>query len=63
MLDCGEGTAQQLERRYGVETKNMLRDLKCIFISHAHADHHLGLISLLRRRRVGYSFIMKRPTN
>ncbi|KAF7759808.1 hypothetical protein Agabi119p4_11503 [Agaricus bisporus var. burnettii] len=52
MLDCGEGTAQQLERRYGVETKNMLRDLKCIFISHAHADHHLGLISLLRRRRM-----------
>ncbi|KAG8906548.1 hypothetical protein FRB99_006662 [Tulasnella sp. 403] len=29
----------------------VLRDLKCVFISHAHADHHLGLAKILARRR------------
>jgi ribonuclease Z len=51
MLDCGDGTYGQLARRFGERTEDALRQLKCIFISHAHFDHHLGLISLLRKRR------------
>lgn len=28
-----------------------LRDLKCIFISHIHADHHIGLTQILAKRQ------------
>merc|ERR1712000_276419 len=49
LLDCGEGTLGQMRRLYGVEeVGNILRDLKCIVISHLHADHHLGTISVVR---------------
>ena len=42
LLDCGEGTQVALrERGWG------LRRLKAIFITHAHADHVLGLPGLL----------------
>lgn len=40
LLDCGEGTYGQLYRHYGSELTDILRQLKCIFISHMHADHH-----------------------
>lgn len=49
LLDCGEGTLGQMRRLYGYEeTANILRDLKCIVISHLHADHHLGATSIFR---------------
>lgn len=49
LLDCGEGTLGQLHRLYGKEeTAAILRDLKCIVISHLHADHHLGATSIFR---------------
>jgi ribonuclease Z len=42
LLDCGEGTQVALrERGWG------LRRLKAIFVTHAHADHVLGLPGLL----------------
>ena len=45
MLDCGEGTYGQLVRRFGVTaTASLLRSLRCIFVTHMHADHHLGII-------------------
>lgn len=51
LLDCGEGTYGQIVRFYGQEkAKKVMRDLKAIFISHLHADHHIGLIGLLRGR-------------
>lgn len=51
LLDCGEGTAGQLYRHYGDEaTANILRNLKAIFISHMHADHHMGLFGILLDR-------------
>ncbi|KAK8843961.1 hypothetical protein IAR55_006753 [Kwoniella newhampshirensis] len=51
LLDCGEGTLGQLRRRYGKDNvKNMWKELKMIFISHMHADHHLGLNVLLEDR-------------
>ncbi|BFG24455.1 hypothetical protein CerSpe_107290 [Prunus speciosa] len=52
LLDCGEGTLGQLKRRYGVEgADNAVRGLRCIWISHIHADHHTGLARILTLRR------------
>ncbi|KAE8705154.1 lissencephaly-1-like protein [Hibiscus syriacus] len=52
LLDCGEGTLGQLKRRYGVDgADNVIRDLKCVWISHIHADHHTGLARVLALRR------------
>ncbi|XP_076952043.1 tRNAse Z TRZ4, mitochondrial-like [Bidens hawaiensis] len=52
LLDCGEGTLGQLKRRYGIEgADNAVKSLKCIWISHIHADHHTGLARILALRR------------
>lgn len=49
LLDCGEGTLGQLKRTLGPsELKEVLRDLKMIWISHLHADHHLGMIAVIK---------------
>ena len=51
LLDCGEGTITQLVRLMGkAEAERVLLGLKGIYISHMHADHHLGLISVLQYR-------------
>lgn len=51
LLDCGEGTFNQLVRFYGSQqTEHILARLSFIFISHLHADHHLGMIQLLKAR-------------
>lgn len=50
LLDCGENSLGQLRRMYGFSgADEILKDLKAIWISHSHADHHLGTISILRR--------------
>jgi ribonuclease Z len=52
LLDCGEGTLGQIIRFYGRDgADEVLKKLKVIFISHLHADHHLGLLNILNRRR------------
>ncbi|KAK1765629.1 hypothetical protein QBC33DRAFT_454824 [Phialemonium atrogriseum] len=52
LLDCGENTLGQLRRVYGFEgADEIVRDLRAIFISHLHADHHLGAVSVIRRHR------------
>lgn len=52
LLDCGENTLGQLKRVYGDEgLKEVLRDLKLIWISHLHADHHLGTVSVIKAWR------------
>ncbi|KAF4511466.1 hypothetical protein G6O67_003262 [Ophiocordyceps sinensis] len=48
LLDCGEGTLGQIRRALGDgETAEALRKLRCIVISHVHADHHTGIISII----------------
>lgn len=47
LLDCGEGTIGQLFRVFGPLLKKELRKIKLIFISHLHADHHLGISILI----------------
>ncbi|XP_067634811.1 ribonuclease Z, mitochondrial [Eurosta solidaginis] len=52
LLDCGEGTFGQIVRLYGkARAALVIRNLKAIYISHLHADHHIGLIGLLNERR------------
>ena len=60
LLDVGEGTVGQLLRswkstlRGGVkamdEYRSRLEGIKAVWISHPHADHHLGILRLLSER-------------
>lgn len=48
LLDCGEGTWGQMVRLMGLDrAQRAVASLRVIFISHMHADHHLGLLSIL----------------
>ncbi|KAF2968630.1 hypothetical protein GQX73_g4968 [Xylaria multiplex] len=48
LFDAGENTLGQLSRVVGDELPFVLRDLKAIWISHLHADHHLGTTSMIK---------------
>ncbi|KAJ9638128.1 hypothetical protein H2204_004439 [Knufia peltigerae] len=49
LFDCGEGTLGQLRRLYDKEQLDeILYNLKAVWISHLHADHHLGTMSILQ---------------
>ncbi|KAH9093307.1 hypothetical protein Ae201684P_008963 [Aphanomyces euteiches] len=53
LLDSGEGTYGQLFRYVAgdeAKLKNLVDNLYVVWISHNHADHHLGLIRLLTER-------------
>ena len=51
MFDCGEGSLSQMVRMFGQHrTKEILVNMKCVYISHMHADHHLGLINIIQHR-------------
>lgn len=51
LLDTGEGTWGQLERRFGSEgARRVLRGIKLISISHMHQDHHAGLTRIMQER-------------
>jgi ribonuclease Z len=48
LFDCGENTLGQLKRTFGSkELPDVLKDLRAIWISHLHADHHLGTASMI----------------
>jgi ribonuclease Z len=42
LIDCGEGTQQQLLRSVG------LPELDAVFVTHYHLDHWLGLVGMLK---------------
>lgn len=49
-LDAGEGSFGQLYRIYGKNVFSVINNTNFAFISHMHADHHLGLIRVLCHR-------------
>jgi len=52
ILDCGEDSYGQLIRYYGPDkASHILKQLKMVYISHQHPDHHIGLIRLIKERR------------
>ncbi|XP_057654659.1 ribonuclease Z, mitochondrial isoform X1 [Diorhabda carinulata] len=52
LLDCGEGTYGQIIRFFGPEAAlKVLANIDAIYISHLHADHHIGLIGVLQGRK------------
>ncbi|PQE02981.1 tRNA processing endoribonuclease protein [Rutstroemia sp. NJR-2017a BVV2] len=48
LFDCGENTLGQLRRVFGNDLPSVLGDLKAIWISHLHADHHLGTAAVIK---------------
>ena len=51
LLDCGEGTYGQLSRCFGYNKLfDKINNIKMVFISHMHADHHLGLRTIIKAR-------------
>ncbi|KAK0781523.1 hypothetical protein LTR75_014669, partial [Friedmanniomyces endolithicus] len=49
LFDAGENTLGQLKRVFPPdELKEVLRELRMIWISHMHADHHLGTVGVIR---------------
>lgn len=55
LMDCGEGTFGQLVRFFGPNrTNQILSSLKSVYISHLHADHHLGLVNIILQRHLAF---------
>ncbi|KAH7066863.1 hypothetical protein BKA63DRAFT_480331 [Paraphoma chrysanthemicola] len=49
LMDCGENTLGQLSRLFPPEElASIIKDLRVIWISHLHADHHLGTAGVIR---------------
>ena len=52
LLDIGEGTLGQLLRvKHQEDHLDVLRRIRAVWISHPHADHHLGILRLLAERQ------------
>lgn len=55
LLDCGESAFSQMVEYFGPrEVWSALTRIKAIFISHMHADHHMGLFTILMKRREAF---------
>ncbi|KAJ4420978.1 hypothetical protein N0V82_004020 [Gnomoniopsis sp. IMI 355080] len=62
LFDAGESTLGQLRRMYGfAKTDEILADLKAIWISHLHADHHLGTASIIKAWRDATASLSPNP--
>jgi ribonuclease Z len=52
LFDCGENTLGQLQRVFDPPAlRDVMRNLKLIWVSHLHADHHLGAVSIIVQHR------------
>lgn len=48
LLDAGENTLGTLKRTLGKDKlESYFRELKLIYLSHLHADHHLGIMTII----------------
>lgn len=60
MLDAGENTIGTLNRMFDdLMVKKIFQGLKILYLSHLHADHHLGMISIIKK----WYQINKKSTN
>ena len=51
LLDCGEGTYQQIYSHYSENKCNeIIKNLNVVFITHKHGDHMLGLPKILKEK-------------
>ncbi|XP_065164662.1 ribonuclease Z, mitochondrial isoform X3 [Atheta coriaria] len=58
LIDCGEGTYGQTIRFFGDKRAlKVVANTDAIYISHLHADHHIGLIGYLQGRRRARSLL------
>ena len=52
LMDCGEGTVGQIVKKHGPsEAKRLMDSVDVVWISHMHADHHLGLLRFLEIKK------------
>ncbi|BBN12841.1 ribonuclease Z [Marchantia polymorpha subsp. ruderalis] len=52
LMEAGEGVAGQFVRRFGdEEAQTIISSLECLWLSHKHGDHVLGVLSILEARR------------
>ncbi|CAK7565894.1 MAG: hypothetical protein SEPTF4163_003824 [Sporothrix epigloea] len=52
LFDCGENTLGSMRRMLGdAVLDEVLKELRVLWISHLHADHHLGTVSVIRAWR------------
>lgn len=50
ILDCGEGALASLKRHFSEsQFREFFKQLRTIYVSHLHGDHHLGLIGVLKQ--------------
>ena len=63
MFDCGEDTLLQMHHHFGRKrTLEVLKNMKAIYISHLHADHHLGVVNLIIHRDKYFQEVGEEPT-
>jgi ribonuclease Z len=63
LLDVGEGTIGQLLRMDPCQNQTKIfSEIKAVWISHPHADHHLGLIRVLKDRPLVEPLLLIAPT-
>ncbi|QLL34879.1 hypothetical protein HG536_0H02540 [Torulaspora globosa] len=49
LLDAGENTIGTMRRNFSsTALQTIFKDLSLVYLSHLHADHHLGIISILK---------------
>jgi len=49
ILDCGEGSNALLKRHFaGAQYEEFIKGLRTLYVSHLHADHHLGVLGVLK---------------
>lgn len=49
LFDCGEATLGNMRRLYGPEKcKELVKEIGLLYLSHLHADHHLGALSIIK---------------
>jgi len=62
LIDCGEGALGTLYRMFGSRMSWVLRNLKLLWNSHHHADHHCGMLAFLHHaHEMGVQFPVACP--